>query len=276
MTYSMLMVYLDPFADNTGLLQITADLAERFDAGVLGVSASRLVGVGSDVSVVAGGVIDRGRLEIDDVLEATRRTFQSALQRTGRQLEWCSIVSHDRLETVVIRHARSADMVIVAASYPESLTKGTPYLNTGDLVMQAGRPLLIVPPAATKLPGRNVLVAWKDTREARRAVSDAMPMLQAAERTLVVEIAHEKKLAEAEEGVGDVVRWLKGHGVKAEGMTAAEHGLNAPQLDAIIKSQGADLVVAGAYHHRRFLEWALGGVTRKLLLSGDLCVLVSH
>lgn len=274
--YSMLMVYLDPSADNTGLLQITADLAKRFETGVLGVSACRLVGRGSDVSLVAGGVVDAAREELDDALESTKKSLLAALQPSGRHLDWRPIVTRDRLEDVVIRHARSADMVIVAANYPGSLTKGTPYMNIGDLVMQAGRPLLIVPPTATRLPARNILVAWKDTREARRAVSDAMPMLQAAERAIVVEIARQKDIVEANESVTDVVRWLKGHGVKAEGMTAAEHGLNAPQLSAIIKSEGADLVVAGAYHHRRFREWALGGVTRKLLLSGDLCTLVSH
>jgi nucleotide-binding universal stress UspA family protein len=166
--------------------------------------------------------------------------------------------------------------VIVAANYPGSLTKGTPYLNIGDLVMQAGRPLLIVPPSATTLTARNILVAWKDTREARRAVSDAMPMLQTAERAIVVEITRKKDIAEANESVRDVVRWLRGHGVKAEGMVAPEQGLNAPQLDGIIKTEGADLVVAGAYHRRRFREWALGGVTRKLLLSGNLCTLVSY
>lgn len=274
--YSTLMVYLDPLADNTGLLQITADLAERFDASVLGVSACRLVGRGSDVSKVAGGVVDRGREELEDAMEATRESLQAVLQPSGRHLEWRSIVDPGRLETMVIRQARGADLVIVAANYPGSLTEGTPFLNTGDLVMQAGRPLLIVPPSTAKVTARNILVAWKDTREARRAVSDALPLLQIADRAKVVEIARKKDIAEAKESVADVVRWLKWHGVKAEGMIVPEQGRNARQLDTLSKTEGADLIVAGAYHHRRFRQWALGGVTRNLLLHGDLCTLVSH
>ena len=274
--YSTLMVYLDPYADNTGLLQITADLAERFDAGVLGVSACRLVGRGSDVSKLAGGVVDTGREELEDALEATRESLQAVLQPSGRHLEWRSIVNPGRLEAAVIRQARGADLVIVAANYPGSLTEGTPFLNTGDLVMQAGRPLLIVPPSIAKVTARNILVAWKDTREARRAVSDALPLLQTADRANVVEIAGKKDIAESRQSVADVVRWLKWHGVKAAGEAVPEQGRNAHQLDAISKAEGADLIVAGAYHHRRFRQWALGGVTRNLLLNGDLCTLVSH
>ena len=274
--YSTLMVYLDSSTDNTGLLQITADLAERFDAGVLGVSAARLGGVGSDVSEVAGGVIDMGPEELDDALESTRKSLLAILQPSERHFEWRSIVNPGRLEAAVIRHARSADLVIVAANYPGSLSQGTPYLNAGDLAMQAGRPLLIVPHSTAKLTARNILVAWKDTREARRAVSDALPLLQTADRTIVVEIARKKAIAEAKGSVADVVEWLKWHGVKATGMTVLEEGLNARQLDAISKAQGADLIVAGAYHHRRLRQWALGGVTRNLLLNGDLCTLVSH
>lgn len=70
--YSTLMVYLDPFADNTHLLQITADLAERFDASVLGVSASRLVGVDYDVGGIPGGVVDVGHGELVESMEAAR------------------------------------------------------------------------------------------------------------------------------------------------------------------------------------------------------------
>lgn len=274
--YSMLMVYLDPFADNTGLMKITVEMATRFKTGVLGVSACQLHGRGSNVSVVSGGVIDAGPEELEDALEATKQSLLTVLQPSGCELDWRPIVTRDRRESVVIRHARSADMVIVNANYPESIRQGMPYLNTGDLVMQAGRPLLIVPPTVEELPARNILVAWKDTREARRAVSDALPVLRFAERAIVVEIARKKDLAQAEESVGDVVRWLKAHGVNAEGKVEAERGRNALQLESMIKAQRSDLIVAGAYHHRRFRQWALGGVTHNLLLSGERCVLVSH
>ena len=274
--YSTLMVYLDPFADNTHLLQITAALAERFDASVLGVSASRLVGVDYDVGGIPGGVVDVGHGELVETMEAARQAALAILQRPGRHIEWRSILHPGPLESPVIREMRSADLVIASANYRGSLTRGTPYLNIGDLVMQSGRPVLIVPPATVELKARKVLVGWNDTRESRRAVSDALPWLQTADRVLVVQVARKKDIEQAEEGVADVVRWLKRHQVPAEGRTVSEHGRNALQLEAVAGAEGIDLIVAGAYGHSRFREWALGGVTRNLLLYGDLCALVSH
>ncbi len=274
--YSTLMVYLDPFTDNTRLLQITDSLAERFDASVLGVSASRLVGVAYDVGGIPGGVVDVGHGELVETMEAAREAALAILQRPGRQIEWRSILHPGPLEAPVIRETRSADLVIASANYRGSLTRGTPYLNVGDLVMQSGRPMLIIPPATVELKARNVLVGWNDTRESRRAVSDALPWLQTADRVLVVQAARKKDIEQAKQGVADVVGWLKRHQVPAEGMTVPEHGRNAPQLEAVAGTEGIDLIVAGAYGHSRFREWAMGGVTRNLLLYGDLCALVSH
>ena len=274
--YSTLMVWLDPFADNTGLLQVTGELAERFDASVLGVSGGRLVGAAYDIGGPPGGVIDLGREDLDEALEATRETALAILQRSGRHLEWRSIVSSGPPEAAVIRETRGADLVIAAANYRDAPAQGMPCLNTGDLMMQSGRPVLLVPPAVTGLAARNVLVGWKDSRETRRAVSDALPLLQTADRVLVVQIAGKSDIGEAREAVADVVRWLKRHGVTAAGKIVSEHGRNALQLDDVAKAEGIDLIVAGAYGHGRMREWVLGGVNRNLLLYGDRCALVSH
>ena len=274
--YSTLMVYLDPSADNTRLLQITATLAERFDASVLGVSASRLVGVDYDVGGIPGGVVDVGHGELIETMEAAKQAALAILEHPGRQIEWRSILHPGPVDAPVIRETRSADLVIASANYRGSLTRGTPYLNIGDLVMQSGRPVLIIPPATVELKARSVLVGWNDTREARRAVSDALPWLQTADRVLVIQVARKKDIEQAEKGVADVVRWLKRHQVPAEGRTVPEQGRNALQLEAVAGTEGIDLIVAGAYGHSRFREWALGGVTRNLLLYGDVCALVSH
>jgi nucleotide-binding universal stress UspA family protein len=275
--YSTVMVYLDPFVDNTRLLQVAGGLAERFDASVLGVSGGRLLGVAYDIGGLPGGVIDTGREELDEALEATREAALAILQRYGRHVEWRSIVNSGPLQAAaVIRETRGADLVIVAANYRESLAQGMPRLDTDDLVMQSGRPVLIVPPAVARLHARNVLVAWKDSREARRAVSDALPLLQTADRVLVVQVARQSEIGEAREAVADVLRWLKRHGATAEGKAVSERGRNALQLDSIAKAEDIDLIVAGAYGHSRLREWVLGGVTRNLLLYGDRCALVSH
>ena len=73
-----------------------------------------------------------------------------------------------------------------------------------------------------------------------------------------------------------VVGWLKRHGIAAVSLAWPSSGDDAAQLNAIAQEQGANVIVAGAYGHSRLREWALGGVTRELLLRADRCVLVSH
>jgi nucleotide-binding universal stress UspA family protein len=142
--------------------------------------------------------------------------------------------------------------------------------------LQAGRPVLVVPGAANKLNLDRIVVGWKDTREARRAVFDALPFLKKAAHVTVVELAEEEELAEAHKHVKDVGGWLKQHGVIAECIALHSAGDEASQLKAIAHKQSAHAIVAGAYGHSRLREFVFGGVTRDLLQCADLCSLMSH
>jgi nucleotide-binding universal stress UspA family protein len=145
-------------------------------------------------------------------------------------------------------------------------------VNLGDLIMQLGRPVLLVPAAPDVSKLDRVVVGWKETREARRAVS----LLKAAAQVTVVEVAEENELAVARSHVADVVAWLERHGVAAEALTLTSTGDDSTQLNAIAHDRGANLLVAGAYGHSRLREWALGGVTSALLESTSRCSLLSH
>jgi nucleotide-binding universal stress UspA family protein len=149
-------------------------------------------------------------------------------------------------------------------------------VNIGDLVMQVGRPVLIVPAAADKLKLEQVIIAWKDTRETQRAAFDALPSLKTAAQVTVVEISADEEMAAARAHVEDVVGWLKWHGVVAECHASPSIGDDTILLNAIAREQGADVIVAGAYGHGRMREWALGGVTRDLLLRAENFALLSH
>ena len=86
-------------------------------------------------------------------------------------------------------------------------------MNPADLIMSVGRPVLIVPPEAEKLCFKTAIVAWKETRESRRAVADALPLLRAYETVHIIEIAAKDELEKAKEHVDDVADWLKRHGI---------------------------------------------------------------
>jgi nucleotide-binding universal stress UspA family protein len=125
----------------------------------------------------------------------------------------------------------------------------------------------------------SVVVAWKDTREACRAVSDALPFLQRAQTVHLVEICDSKDAAPAATTrLADVAGYLLRHSVNAtvsvgineEDATAAHYLLD------VAERHDADLIVAGAYGHSRFQEWVFGGFTRALLAQTARAVLFSH
>jgi len=119
--------------------------------------------------------------------------------------------------------------------------------------------------------GEHVVIAWKDTREARRAVSDALPFLKRARHVTIV-------AAEAgEASFFELVRRLERHGVGAQVETIKpSHGHVAAALEDTAAKLGADLIVAGAYGHTRLGEWMLGGVTQDFLTGCSKFLLLSH
>ena len=122
-----------------------------------------------------------------------------------------------------------------------------------------------------------MLVAWKDTRECRRPVSDTIPFLQQAMRVRLVEVCDPAETAQSELRLADVAAWLARHGVTADWkvLTGPEAGA-ADRLREVCAAWEADLLVAGAYGHDRVREWLFGGVTRELLGAWPSAVLLSH
>ena len=275
MTYGTLMVHLELGRSNAGLLQIAGDLAERFHASVIGIAACQPMQIVYGDGFISGDIYEQDRQQLDKEMEAAEAEFQSALQTRAVTLEWRSTVMFTLLSDYLAREARSADLVITGIASGDMFDSSRS-VNTGDLVMRAGRPVLVVPAAADKVRLDRVVVGWKDTREARRAVSDALPLLKGASHVAVVEIAVEAELAAARTQIEDVAGWLNRHGITAECLTSPSTGDDATALYAVAQDQGADVIVAGAYGHSRLREWALGGVTRDLLLRANWCSLLSH
>ena len=135
----------------------------------------------------------------------------------------------------------------------------------------------MVPAAVKSLAADHVVVGWKDTREARRAVQDALPFLHEAKRVTIMEICEKDEMDIARQHVDDVVLYLARHRIKAERRVEIQaHGSGADQIIALAEDEGADLLVTGAYGHSRLNEWVFGGMTRDLLTSSPICCLMSH
>jgi nucleotide-binding universal stress UspA family protein len=150
-------------------------------------------------------------------------------------------------------------------------------LDPSELVMKLGRPMMIVPPEVDRLRLASVVVGWKDTREARRAVVDALPLLRKAREVTVVEIiTNDDDRPAASRRVADVAAWLGRHQVDASHRVPNHHGDSVEEVIRHASDLEADIVVAGAYGHTRMREWIFGGVTRDLITKSDRCAVLSH
>lgn len=273
MTFSTIMVHLDIDRPDDACLRIATDLAEQFDAKLIGVAAADLESSYYEQGVFAQELFEQLRSDITKRLAEAEERFRSVASQHARQIEWRSAMA--RPADYVSREARAADLVVTGAIRDGVLSDRPGRLNPGDLVMQAGRPILVVPSEAKYLKLDCAMVAWKEAREARRAVSDALPLLRKAKEVVVAEVIEdEADRTAAHSRLDDVASWLDRHGVAASGRVFHFPGGEDP-LEKLWE-YGADLLVAGAYGHARLREWIFGGFTQNLLRRSPRCALLAH
>ncbi len=276
MTCKTLMTHLQLGRPNGAVVAVSADLAALFNAAVLGVAACEPMRSSYGETFITAEFIEQYYQELDRELKAAEMQCREALRGRVSDVEWRATSSAGLLCDYLSSQARSADLIVTGIDRDGSFFDGSRHVDIGDLVMQAGRPVLIAPPRIEHLRLDHVMIGWKDTREARRAILDALPFLAAAKRVSIVEIAPEAVLPAAHARIADVVAWLGRHGISALSRAMGSNGDDARQMRRIAHDEDADLIVAGAYGHSRLREWVLGGVTRDFLLQADRCVFVSH
>jgi nucleotide-binding universal stress UspA family protein len=275
MTYATVMVSLALDESNEARLEAAGQIAERFDSGIVGIAAAQF---SPPLYFTAGeqaqNLIDQGQASIKKRMSELEVQFRAATKNRARDVEWrCAI---DFPARYILQEARCAD-IIVSGGQSNAFSDPFAVASPKDLVMQAGRPMLIAPDNVSWLDLRSVLVAWKDTPEASRAIADSLPMLRKAKDVTVAEIVEaDDSRSAAVSRVRDVVAWLSRHGVSASELVPDKSGDVIAQLDAIAANVGAGVVVAGAYGHSRFRELILGGVTQHLITESTRCVVLSH
>lgn len=277
MNFSTIMVHLELGRSNLNLLNVAAELAERCQSKVVGLAAAQpLYTPYIDAAYISGEIFEQERKEFERESGEAEAEFRSLLTPCVDKIEWRCAQGVASLADHVAREARSSDLILVTAPHRTSLLPEPRRMNLGDFVMKVGRPTLLVPANRTGLRIDRMMVAWKDGRESRRAVLDALPMLELASHITVVEIASEQDRAAAQGRLVDVVRWLEGHGISAEPHVEVSQASAVTAIAAMARTLRADVVVAGAYGHSRLREWIFGGVTMDLLMDPIQCTLLSH
>jgi nucleotide-binding universal stress UspA family protein len=274
MSYATLMVHVDADAELSGRVRVAAELAERFGAHVIGVAGWAPMSVFLAEEARDDPAASESRLQdMRALLDQKGKAFRAAVGKADPHVEWRAVL--DFPTEVVAREARAADLVIIGNTRENK----DPFraLDPGQLLLKAGRPVLVVPSSVASLVPRRVAIAWKDVREARRAVRDALPFLQQAENVLVVEIVEEGTIDQAGHHVKDVANYLARHGVEIIADRVRPADVTAANaLLRMIEEQNIHLIVAGGYGHSRLGEWAFGGVTRDLMAESPICCLFSN
>ncbi|MGA7986692.1 MAG: universal stress protein [Burkholderiales bacterium] len=278
MSYKTILVHLDAGKGIDSRLDIAFSLAQKFDAHLVGLHALSVAPLPGWAIAEAGEFIENAQTKARaDLAQAGRKAWDAAVQRSNcSKCEWRSS-SADALDAVTL-HARYADLVLIGQD-DGSGTDGLARDFAQHLLLAAGRPVLLVPYARDKrAPGNKVLVAWNASQEATRALTDALPLLRGAKQVQVAAFnAGRKGGMHGDVPGADIGLYLSRHGVK---VTVSQYQADDVDVGNQLLSRAADLdsdlIVMGAYGHSRISELILGGVTRTLLESMTVPVLMSH
>lgn len=208
----------------------------------------------------------------------TATRWSEQLAKTGAVFDVRTVENFGSLSPVAGEHALYSDVALIAL--PGHAASVEPDLRWmfGSLALHAHRPVLVVPAThLVTLPPRRVVVAWQSTPAAARAVQDAMPLLESAERVDVLMVKPKGSSVDPTATGTDIAGHLARHGIVVD-VVIEERGDDSTGT-AILRHCAdveAHLLVCGGYGHLRMTEWAFGGVTRELLTSAYLPILFSH
>jgi nucleotide-binding universal stress UspA family protein len=275
MSLASIMVYVDFDETAEERIRAAVDLASRFHSLLIGVGAWPLLKSEPSAPALetASPAADEHRQQaIVQRLERLGEQFRQAVGASPCGVEWRSSPHFPR--EVLVEQSRAADLLVIGQGFIPGDNYHT--YDPGSVILGAGRPVLVVPRGVKRIDFSKMMIAWKDTREACRAVRDALPFLKKARKVAIGVANSQPGSPSISEQVGDLTRYLARHGVPLDQdmETVAGEDDGSILLD-LAEDYGAPLIVAGAYGRTRLSEWIFGGVTRRLLTANTIPCLFS-
>jgi nucleotide-binding universal stress UspA family protein len=281
-----LIVMLDGSPRSDTRLALGVELARRHGAHLTGLCPlDGLAGI--HPSVVPGPypemfafpeAVKEFRARATEKARSMEAEFRNQLRRNGINGEWK--VATGLPADVLVRRARSADLIVLGQADPDENTQTRPLDLIEDALMHTGRPLLLVSYAGRfEEIGSNVLLGWNHSREAARAAHDMLPLVGSSTRVTVLTIQHGRQAqTDRELPNAEIAAHLARHGLQVTS-TRTVRDSSVSDADILLNHAsdiGADLLVIGGYGCSRAREILLGGVTRDLLRYMTLLVLMSR
>lgn len=292
MAFRTILVHVDEAPRVAERIRLAVELALQDDGHLLGVAMT-----GIARALYQNAIVDERdpnlALHLNFLRERANRAleqFAPLVQRLGLQSFEQRVVDDDAGAGLSLM-ARHADLVVIGQADPEHVSTVAGSEFPAQVLTNSGRPVLVVPyaglphPAASGAPARRVMIAWNASKEAARAVHEALPLLKRAERVqIAIFDADTERALHGEAPGAELLRYLARHGVDAQvvlrqssrsGLLKRPSGTGEALL-SLLAEENSDLLVLGAYGHSRFRETLLGGVTRTVLESMTVPVLMSH
>ena len=280
MTYRSLLVFLDNEPLCAARTAVAARLAKELDCHLVGVAPTGVVGLptvpGAATSLAEYAALSWNALR--DQAEHAAESFREVCRALGVTSYEAVVDEADKAPSLV-RHAHCSDLTVLSQADPGAPGHYLAQALVEQVVLYSARPTLILPYAGrVDTLGSHAMVAWDDSREAARALSDALPLLRLAKQVQV--ISWNEAGSDDDNGLRPrldaLSRWLMWQGVSADVHVETTDIDIADAMLSRAADMSIDLIVMGAYGHARWTERILGGATRGLLATMTVPVLMSH
>ena len=254
-------------------LPYAVSLATAFGATLTGLAADEpsLALGGIEGSQVAMDYYAVERQAIESGIAEAEARFRAAAG-TGLKTEWRGRIGN--ATGALLDAALGADLLVTGRTNLSMLGEQR-LADIGQLVLGSGRPVLAVGEGSSSFSADRIVIGWKDTREARRAVADALPFLRRASAVVAITISEDAPSIERS-SQAQLLAWLAMHGVMAHSELIESDAGFIDVLESTARAYRADLVVTGGYGHSRMREWLFGGMTKNLIEAGTLNRLFSN
>ncbi|MDB5794998.1 MAG: universal stress protein [Noviherbaspirillum sp.] len=281
MSYRTIAVHVNQATSAEQRIRLAAAIALAHNAHLVGAAATAV-----PIELYLPGALGESDGALSVYIEFLRENARAALKRFAEIARNAGIASveerivEDEPGAAMSLQARYSDLTVIGQTNPDE-SPSDPRIDFPEyVVMNSGRPVMIVPYAGSfDRVGQRVLVAWDASVEATRAIAGAMPILERAELVQVIVFNPKTGFAgHGEQSGADIALFLARHGVKVE-VSQQQAGSDLSIGNALLSHAadfGADLLVMGGYGHSRIREVILGGVTHTILASMTVPVLMSH